>query len=101
MGKIKEVLKKDANGNIVKRYYGCKEVANELGIKEYDLSRKIRKGKFINGFIYEYSGVEYGKEVDNTNKIKCPYCDFYAKNYNGLCKHVFKNKKHNKDILSY
>ena len=94
MSKIKEVVKKDVNGNIVKRYYGCKDVANELGIKEYDLSRKIRKGKFINGFIYEYSGVEYGKEVDNTNKIKCPYCDFYAKNYNGLCKHVFKNKKH-------
>ena len=27
-------------------------------------------------------------------KYKCPYCDFYATTYNGLCKHVLKGKKH-------
>ena len=29
-----------------------------------------------------------------SDKIKCPYCDFLALNYNGLCKHVFKGNKH-------
>lgn len=95
MRRTKEVVKKDNNGNIVKVYNSCKEAAFELGIEIYDLTRKIKNKKNVGGFVYEYTGVIHSKEIDTTNKIKCPYCDFYAKNYNGLCKHVFKSGLHN------
>lgn len=94
MGISKEVIKKDCNGNILKTYNSCKDAANELGIKIYDLTRKIKKHTLIKGYYYEYTGITSKIIVDNSNKLKCPYCDFYAKNYNGLCKHVFKHGIH-------
>lgn len=97
MRKTKEVVKKDINGNVIKKFNSCTEAAIELGIEPYELSRKIKKNKSINGFFYDYTGVIYRNIIDNTDKIKCPYCDFYTKNYNGLCKHVFNGNIH-KDI---
>lgn len=94
MGISKEVIKKDCNGNILKTYNSCKDAANELGIKIYDLTRKIKKHTLIKGYYYEYTGITSKIIVDNSDKLKCPYCDFYAKNYNGLCKHVFKHGIH-------
>ncbi len=94
MGVNKEVVKKDHNGNILKLYKSCKDAAGEVGIELYALSRKIKKHQMIDGFYYEYTGADSKIIPDNSNKIKCPYCSFYANNYNGLCKHIFKNNAH-------
>ena len=32
--------------------------------------------------------------MEKDKVFKCPYCDFIATSYNGLCKHVFKSAKH-------
>lgn len=94
MGKHKEVVKKDCNGKVLKIYNSCKDAANEIGIKTYDLSRKIKAHKLVNNYYYEYSDVTIKTIPISQNKLKCPYCNFYAKNYNGICKHVFKYKAH-------
>lgn len=66
----KEVVKKDSEGNIVKTYNSCKEAAIELGVTKDELSKKIKRKKYINGFIYEYTGVKFGNTIiDNTDKI--------------------------------
>ena len=91
----KEVVKKDSEGNIVKTYNSCKEAAIELGVTKDELSKKIKRKKYINGFIYEYTGVKSGNTIiDNTDKIRCPYCGLYFKTYNGVSKHIFKYGAH-------
>ena len=32
--------------------------------------------------------------MEKYKSFKCPYCDFIATSYNGLCQHVFKSSKH-------
>lgn len=97
MGKNKYVIKLDVDGNVIKTYNSCKDASKDIGVKNYTLSRKIKRHEKINNFYYEYSDASDNHTIDFEDKIKCPYCDFYAKNYNGLCKHVFKGKIH-KDI---
>lgn len=94
MGTSKEVIRIE-NGKEIKRYKSAQEVANELGLLKSTICRRCKTGKEHNGIILKYSG--------NTNKInnnhielpvKCPYCERHFSTYNGLCKHVIREKAH-------
>ena len=91
----KLILKKNTNGDIVNVFNSCTEAGNDANVSKYVIYRLIKNKKCLNGFYYEYEIIK--KVIDNSNKIKCPYCDLYCSTYNGLCKHIFKFKAH-KDI---
>ena len=93
MGKNKKVVKRNSNGEIAAIFDSCTDAANSIGKNVYTMSRTILQKKEIEGHIYEYLEDE-NKEIDNSDKIKCPYCNMYYKTYNGLCKHIFKYKAH-------
>lgn len=88
----KKVLKKDKEGNIIKIFESCTEAAAAVNKETYVISKCIIKQKEYDGFYYEY--LNEVKEIDNSGKIKCPYCDKYFDTYNGLCKHIFKYSAH-------
>lgn len=95
MGVKKEVIQFDLNGNEMCRYKSVNEVAEAFGKDNSFFGKKIKSGKEYKGFIFKYSGndskIDYNHpELD----IKCPYCERHFKNYNGLCKHVIRQKQH-------
>lgn len=94
MARKKEIVKKDKSGLVLKTYIGQKEVMEDLGLTKDQVNKAIRFHKEIAGAFLEYTGVEYGKDNSTEGKLKCPYCDLWFKNYNGLCKHIFRNKAH-------
>lgn len=62
MAKTKEVVKKDKKGKVIQIYKSCTQIANEMNIPLYKITRYIRNKKSIDGYIFEYTGIEYGKE---------------------------------------
>ena len=94
MGKSKEVLKKNLDGEIVGVYYNAKECLKHNENLTIDVLRKIIvNGKSRDGFTYEYSGNFSDEKAEYENGFKCPYCNVIAKNYNGLAKHVMHAHK--------
>ena len=94
MGKSKEVIKIDKEGNEICRYDSAKVAYEMEKISQHKFMKFINKDKFIDGFKYLYSG-KITNEVDkNEFKFKCPYCNEVFETYNGLCKHVFRFSNH-------
>lgn len=95
MGKNKEIIKYNENGEEICRYPSAKIAYESENINEHKFRKIIGKNKYINGFRYDYSGI-FSDEIDKSDwKFKCPYCDEVFETYNGLCKHVFRFSKHN------
>lgn len=98
MKRSKTVIKKDLNGVELKRFVSCAEAAIDIvenDEKVKNIQDKINKcclGKIkkVKNFIYEYAKTEPIKELP----YKCPYCERSFNSYNGLCKHVIKEKMH-------
>ena len=93
MGKAKEILKKNLEGEIVNVYKSAKECCEDNNLTIDVLYKTIRSNKVRDGFIYEYSGNFSDEKVEYENGFKCPYCDTVCKNYNGLAKHVMHMHK--------
>ena len=80
-------------------YNSCKEAADVIGAKDYNVSKCcLGKIKTISGYTFEYSGEFSNKKEERQDGVKCPYCGKFFKNYNGLAKHVLKYKAHGDDI---
>lgn len=94
MGKNKEIIKVDLEGNEVCRYYNARAAWEDNNVTEDVMRKAIGKDKIINGYKFIFSG-RFSDGVDKTGwKFKCPYCDEVFQTYNGLCKHVLRFKKH-------
>lgn len=94
MGKNKEVIKMDLNGNEVCRYFNAREAWEANDVSKDRMRKAIGADKVLDGFKYIYSG-KFSDGVDKSNwQFKCPYCDEVFESYNGLCKHVLRFKKH-------
>lgn len=95
MGKTKEIIKFNENGEEICRYPSAKIAYETENINEHKFRKIIGKNKYINGFRYDYSGI-FSDEIDKSDwKFKCPYCNEVFETYNGLCKHVFRFSEHN------
>lgn len=94
MGKNKEVIKLDLNGNEICRYFNAREAWEANHISKDRMRKAIGTDKVLEGFKYIYSG-QFSDEVDKSGwRFKCPYCTEVFETYNGLCKHVLRFKKH-------
>ena len=92
----KEIIKCDLNGNELCRYGSIREAAKIENISEDKIYKVVNgKQKSADGFIFKKSGV-LTNAVDKigTGKYKCPYCERRFETYNGLCKHVIRQKQH-------
>ena len=96
MGLKKEIIVCDIEGNELRRYNSAREASRGENISE-DKVYKVLSGKkkSVNGYVFKKSGV-YTNAVDKIGKgnYKCPYCEKKFETYNGLSKHVIKEKKH-------
>lgn len=94
MGLAKEVIQYDTNRNEVARFKSAVEASKQTGISKDKINKVCRKvQKLADGFIFEYTG-EYTNEVKDEGDVKCPYCDRSFTKYEGLAKHVIKEKAH-------
>lgn len=96
MGLKKEIIKLDNNGNELCRYSSIREASIAENISEDKIYKMVcGKQKHSNGFVFKKSGnVTNAVDKIGDGKYKCPYCEKKFKTYNGLCKHVIKEKIH-------
>lgn len=93
MGKTKEIVKKDKEGNIVDSFSNSWAAVEDSGLSQDNLYKTIKNHREINGFYYEYSGRYTNEKPVYENGFKCPYCEEILKNYNGLAKHIMHSHK--------
>lgn len=94
-----KIAKIDKDGNIVKIYDNKNILMNEENISWNQLKYCMYADTSVNGYRYKNIGKVYAINNCNDNKsIVCPYCGCSFKNYNGLCKHIFKFKSHGNEI---
>ena len=104
----KKVIQFDKEHNEINRFKSAYWASKETGISEQKIRKVCQKRqKEADGFIFEYieeekpiketkpKKVKIIKEENEIDKpFKCPYCDRRFTSYNGLCKHVIKEKAH-------
>ena len=92
-----EIVKLDQDGHEVGRYNSAREAAVLEGISEDKLYKMLsgKKKKPINGYFYRKTGI-ITNAVDRigSGKFKCPYCERRFETYNGLSKHVIRERAH-------
>lgn len=93
MGKTKEILKKDKEGNVIKTYKNSNDWVADNTRSQSFLYSLIKTGKEYEGYTYEYSGKYTDEKPVYENGFKCPYCEEILKNYNGLAKHIMYSHK--------
>jgi len=96
MAQKKEIIKLDEFGNEICRYDGIREASKAEGISENKLYKVVNgKQKSVNGVVFVKSG-RVTNAVDRIGQgdYKCPYCERRFETYNGLSKHVIKEKIH-------
>lgn len=95
MGVSKEVIQYDLNGIEVRRFKSAIEAANFNNVNKYVICKRIKSGEVYKGFVYKYSGNNNKIDYNHPDlEFKCPYCERHFSTYNGLCKHVIKEKAH-------
>ena len=97
MGQKKQVIQyKD--GIQINIFDSATEAAKALNTIKSNIS-KCCNGKLLNfnGYTFKYTGKITNKQLNN-KPVKCPYCEKTFENYNGLCKHIFKELQHGKNI---
>lgn len=105
----KKVIQFDKEHNEINRFKSVYWASKETGISEQKIRRTCqKKQKEADGFIFEYIEEEKSIKENKPKRIKiikeekieidkpfkCPYCDRRFISYNGLCKHVIKEKTH-------
>lgn len=95
MGLKKQIIQyKD--GNEVGVYDSATDAARAIGSTKSNVSKCcVGKMKMVNGFTFRYSGELTNKVERNVSgDFVCPICGDRFETYNGLCKHLFKYKRH-------
>ena len=96
MARKNEIIKCDLSGNEISRYNSAREASISEGISEDKIYKVLSgKQKTADGWIF----IKTGNSCNAVDKIgngkyKCPYCERHFDTYNGLCKHVIREKAH-------
>lgn len=94
MGLSKEVIRFD-NGIKTKIYKSAQEAADDLGLAKSCICRRCKTEKEHNGVVLKYTGNSNKVDYNKPNlPVKCPYCEKHFESYNGLCKHIIRDKMH-------
>ena len=96
MARKNEIIKCDLSGKEITRYNSAREASFSEGISEDKIYKVLSgKQKTADGWIF----IKTGNSCNAVDKIgngkyKCPYCERRFDTYNGLCKHVIREKAH-------
>ena len=96
MARKNEIIKCDLSGKEISRYNSAREASMMEGISEDKIYKVLSgKQKTADGWVF----IKTGNSCNAVDKIgngkyKCPYCERHFDTYNGLCKHVIREKAH-------